>query len=252
MWNRSFLILHGVENRRPAEHWQYDLAQRLRQHGEQVFYPQLPDPDRPTLAAWVGAIEAELGMMRGERVVVCHSLACAAWFHVSAGSEWFQCFLRGEPPYDEFFITVEPGTDLSGVTRPRTTPLLTRFETSKGPRWVWTTFGPDQVDLDDVEDFYIFKRLGGLESVEATRTPEAEVLEGIPDSEVKEALESIPEQFRMAVILADVEGFSYKEIADIMDVPIGTVMSRIHRGRRALQKALYEFGQARGLVAQGR
>jgi sucrose phosphorylase len=68
--------------------------------------------------------------------------------HVSAGSEWFQCFLRGEPPYDEFFITVEPGTDLSGVTRPRTTPLLTRFETSKGPRWVWTTFGPDQVDLD--------------------------------------------------------------------------------------------------------
>ena len=72
------------------------------------------------------------------------------------------------------------------------------------------------------------------------------------DTEVKEALESLPEQFRMAVLLADVEGFSYKEIADIMDVPIGTVMSRIHRGRRALQKALYEFGQARGLVAQGR
>ena len=89
---------------------------------------------------------------------------------------------------------------------------------------------PEQVDLDDVEDFYIFRRLGGLEAADATRTPEAEVLEGIPDSEVKEALESIPEQFRMAVILADVEGFSYKEIADILDVPIGTVMSRIHRG----------------------
>jgi hypothetical protein len=57
MWNRSFLILHGVENRRPAEHWQSDLAQRLREHGEQLFYPQLPDPDRPTLAAWVEAIE---------------------------------------------------------------------------------------------------------------------------------------------------------------------------------------------------
>src|SRR5436853_3938867 len=111
---------------------------------------------------------------------------------------------------------------------------------------------PDQVDLDDVEDFYIFRRLGGLEAADAARTAEAEVLEGIPDAEVKEALESIPEQFRMAVILADVEGFSYKEIADILDVPIGTVMSRIHRGRRALQKALYEFGQARGLVAQGR
>ena len=54
--------------------------------------------------------------------------------------------------------------------------------------------------------------------------------------------------FRMAVLLADVEGFSYKEIAEITDVPIGTVMSRIHRGRRALQKALFEFAQGRGLV----
>ena len=49
MWRRSFLILHGVENRRPAEHWQYDLAQRLRERGEQVFYPQLPNPDPPAL-----------------------------------------------------------------------------------------------------------------------------------------------------------------------------------------------------------
>ena len=67
MWRRSFLILHGVENRRPAGHWQYDLAQRLRERGEQVFYPQLPDPDRPALAAWTEAIGAELEMMRGER-----------------------------------------------------------------------------------------------------------------------------------------------------------------------------------------
>ncbi|MDQ1447085.1 MAG: polymerase sigma-70 factor, subfamily, partial [Actinomycetota bacterium] len=106
---------------------------------------------------------------------------------------------------------------------------------------------PDQVDLDDVEDFYIFRRLGGLEAAEATRTPEAEVMEGIPDSEVKEALESIPEQFRMAVILADVEGFSYKEIAEILDVPIGTVMSRIHRGRRALQKKLWDYAERNNL-----
>ena len=106
---------------------------------------------------------------------------------------------------------------------------------------------PDQVDLDDVEDFYIFRRLGGLEAADANRTPEAEVLDGIPDSEVKEALESIPEQFRMAVILADVEGFSYKEIADILDVPIGTVMSRIHRGRRALQQKLWEYAERNNL-----
>ncbi len=67
---------------------------------------------------------------------------------------------------------------------------------------------------------------------------------------MKEAIEALPENFRIPVLLADVEGFSYKEIADIMDVPIGTVMSRLHRGRRALQKALYDFGLERGLVVE--
>ena len=65
---------------------------------------------------------------------------------------------------------------------------------------------------------------------------------------MKKAIESLPESFRIAVLLADVEGFSYKEIAEITDVPIGTVMSRIHRGRKALQKALHDFAVARGLV----
>ena len=69
------------------------------------------------------------------------------------------------------------------------------------------------------------------------------------DDEVKAALESLPEQFRMAVLLADVEGFAYKEIAEILDIPIGTVMSRLHRGRKGLQKKLYEFAVERGLVA---
>jgi RNA polymerase sigma-70 factor (ECF subfamily) len=106
---------------------------------------------------------------------------------------------------------------------------------------------PDQVELDDVEDFFLYRRLGGLEAADAARTTETEVLESIPDSEVKEALESIPEQFRMAVILADVEGFSYKEIAEILDVPIGTVMSRIHRGRRALQQKLWDYAERNNL-----
>jgi predicted alpha/beta hydrolase family esterase len=101
MWDRTFLVLHGVENRRPADHWQHDLAQRLRERGEQVFYPQLPEPDRPDLATWVEVIEAELGMMRGERVVVCHSLACAAWFHLSAGSN--------EAPADRVLLVNPPG-----------------------------------------------------------------------------------------------------------------------------------------------
>ena len=62
-------------------------------------------------------------------------------------------------------------------------------------------------------------------------------------------MEALPEQFRLAVLLADVEGFSYKEIAEILDIPIGTVMSRLHRGRKALQKTLHDFGMQRGLVA---
>jgi RNA polymerase sigma-70 factor (ECF subfamily) len=107
---------------------------------------------------------------------------------------------------------------------------------------------PEQTELDEVEDLYLYKRLGGLEAVSAGRSAEEEVLEHFTESEVKEAVEALPEQFRLAVLLADVEGFSYKEIADILEVPIGTVMSRLHRGRRALQKALHDFGTARGLV----
>lgn len=108
---------------------------------------------------------------------------------------------------------------------------------------------PEETELEEVEDFYLFRRLGGLEAAAAGRSAEDEALDTITDDEVKSAVESLPESFRMAVLLADVEGFSYKEIAEIMDVPIGTVMSRLHRGRRALQKALHDFGMARGLVA---
>ncbi len=70
------------------------------------------------------------------------------------------------------------------------------------------------------------------------------------ESDVKEAVEDLPEHFRLPVLLADVEGFSYKEIAEIMDVPIGTVMSRLHRGRKALQKALWAFAEQRGLTGE--
>ena len=109
---------------------------------------------------------------------------------------------------------------------------------------------PDEVDFDDAEDFFLFRRLGGLEAAVAGRTPESEVLEAMPEQVVKDAIEALPEQFRVAVLLADVEGFSYKEIADIMDVPVGTVMSRLHRGRRQLQKRLFDFAKERGLVPE--
>jgi len=108
---------------------------------------------------------------------------------------------------------------------------------------------PSESDLDDVEDLYLYRRLGGLELAGLGRSAEEDLLESYTDDEVKAAIESLPEQFRMAVLLADVEGFSYKEIADILDIPIGTVMSRLHRGRKGLQKKLWEFAVERGLVA---
>ena len=98
---------------------------------------------------------------------------------------------------------------------------------------------------DDLDEWYLFDKLGGR-NVELSA--ETEVLDKIPDEAVKGALESLPENFRLPVLLADVEGFSYKEIAEIMDSPVGTVMSRLHRGRKALQKALWDTAKERGLV----
>jgi RNA polymerase sigma-70 factor (ECF subfamily) len=113
---------------------------------------------------------------------------------------------------------------------------------------------PEIADVEDVEDLYLYHRLAPSGDGVAGRSAEEEALASFTDDEVKAAIESLPDVFRIAVLLADVEGFSYKEIAEITDVPIGTVMSRIHRGRRALQKALHGFAEARGLVGttQGR
>ena len=107
---------------------------------------------------------------------------------------------------------------------------------------------PDETDLEDVEDLYLYNRLGGLEAARAGRSAEDELMDLFTEAEIKAAIEELPENFRIAVLLADVEGFSYKEIAEITDVPIGTVMSRLHRGRKALEKLLYEFAVSRRLA----
>ena len=104
---------------------------------------------------------------------------------------------------------------------------------------------PKTVPDDNVEDWYLYDRLAAQSSEASAETT---VLEAMPDEDVKAALDALPEAFRMAVLLADVEGFSYKEIAGILDIPIGTVMSRLHRGRRALEKALWQRTRERGLV----
>src|SRR6476619_233045 len=98
---------------------------------------------------------------------------------------------------------------------------------------------------EDVDEWYLYDRLGGRSVEDSAETA---VLDTIPDQAVKDAVESLPERFRLPVLLADVEGFSYKEIAEIMDTPIGTVMSRLHRGRKALEKALWETAKERGFV----
>jgi len=108
---------------------------------------------------------------------------------------------------------------------------------------------PAETELDDVEDLYLYRRLGGNQATALGRSAEDLVLDRFTESDVKTAVESLPEAFRLAVLLADVEGFSYKEIAEILEVPIGTVMSRLHRGRRALEKALASFAEERRLTA---
>lgn len=104
---------------------------------------------------------------------------------------------------------------------------------------------PQTVSDDELEDWYLYDKLG-MDAAEVSA--EATVLENLPDQDVQDALASLPEQFRLAVLLADVEGFSYKEIAQIVDIPIGTVMSRLHRGRRALEKRLWNVMRERGVV----
>jgi RNA polymerase sigma-70 factor (ECF subfamily) len=108
---------------------------------------------------------------------------------------------------------------------------------------------PEQTELDEVEDLYLYRRLGGLEAASMGRSAEDELMDLFTEAEVKEAIESLPENYRIAVLLADVEGFAYKEIAEMLDIPIGTVMSRLHRGRKALQKSLHTFAVARGLAS---
>jgi RNA polymerase sigma-70 factor (ECF subfamily) len=104
---------------------------------------------------------------------------------------------------------------------------------------------PYKGTISDMEDW----QLGEAESATAmsSRSAEAEAIDHLPDSAVKDALQSIPEDFRLAVYFADVEGFSYQEIADIMKTPVGTVMSRLHRGRRLLRGLLTDYAADRGI-----
>ncbi len=105
---------------------------------------------------------------------------------------------------------------------------------------------PYQTGTDDLTDWQIAE--AESHTSRGLRSAEAEALDRLADVDVVEALAAVPEDFRMAVYLADVEGFSYKEIAEIMDTPVGTVMSRLHRGRKLLRELLEDYAIERGLI----
>jgi RNA polymerase sigma-70 factor, ECF subfamily len=148
-----------------------------------------------------------------------------------------ETYLRAYRGFDSF----EDGTNLKAwLYRILTNTYINSYRAKKRR--------PEETELDEVEDLYLYHRIGGLEAAMAGRSAEDELLDRFSEAEVKEAVEDLPENFRMAVLLADVEGFSYKEIAEILDIPIGTVMSRLHRGRKALQKRLYAFAVDRNLT----
>jgi RNA polymerase sigma-70 factor (ECF subfamily) len=145
-----------------------------------------------------------------------------------------ETFLRAYRGFHQF----HPGTNLKAwLYRILTNTFINSYRKKQRE--------PQTISDDQLEDWYLYSKMA---EEGAEPSAETSVLEALPDEDVQEALQSRPEQFRIAVLLADVEGFSYKEIAEITDVPIGTVMSRLHRGRRALEKRLWDVVRERGLV----
>ena len=146
-----------------------------------------------------------------------------------------ETYLKAYRAYDTF----KAGTNLKAwLYRILTNTYINRYRKAQRR--------PTEVELGELQDLYLYRRLG--EESGASLSAEEEVLDRFVDADVKQALESLPEHFRMPVLLADVEGFSYKEIAEMLEIPIGTVMSRLHRGRKALQKKLWSLAEERGLT----
>lgn len=106
---------------------------------------------------------------------------------------------------------------------------------------------PNEVDIENTEQMFLYHKLRGSTASDVTGSVEDEFLKSITDEEISKAIEDLPEQFREVVLLFDVEGLSYAEIAEMLKIPSGTVMSRLHRGRKALQKALIDYAIENGI-----
>lgn len=139
------------------------------------------------------------------------------------------------------FHTFQTGTNLRAwLYRIMTNTFINKYNSKQRK--------PSETELDEVEELYLYKRLGSIDQSKLSSSAEDQMLDLFTDDEVKSALEELPETFRIPVLLSDVDGFSYKEISEMLEVPLGTVMSRLHRGRKAMQKLLYEYAKERGLV----
>ena len=150
-----------------------------------------------------------------------------------------ETYLRAYRAYDTFTA----GTNLKAwLYRILTNTYINRYRQAQRR--------PSEVELGELQDLYLYRRMG--ETSGATVSAEQEALEQFVDSDIRRALEELPEHFRIPVLLADVEGFHYKEIAEIMDIPIGTVMSRLHRGRKSLQQKLWKLAEERGMAGPER
>jgi RNA polymerase sigma-70 factor (ECF subfamily) len=139
------------------------------------------------------------------------------------------------------FATFQEGTNLRAwLFRIMTNTYINKYNAQQRR--------PQETELDEVEELFLFRRIGAFDQSKMNQSAEEQLLEFFTDDQVKNAIEELPEMFRLPVLLSDVDGFSYKEIAEMLDVPIGTVMSRLHRGRKMMQKLLYTYAKDRGLV----
>lgn len=150
-----------------------------------------------------------------------------------------EVFLRAFKSFHQF----EPGTNIKAW-------LFKIMNNLHINRHLKNSKTPANISFDEVEDYYLYSKTAYNSGSGGQLDIEAEVLDNIMDSEVKEAIEKLPYEFRITVILADIEGFQYQEIADILGCPIGTVRSRLSRGRKLLEKYLWNYAKERDYVKE--